>query len=175
MKCQHCQENEATVRVIDLQKGALAAAPPDEAPKSRQLQYCESCAKSLKLPIQGAAGVKSLVNIVQLLKHSASKAREDNSVACPHCGITLTEFRTKGRLGCAHDYEVFAPHLEGLLRRVHNATRHVGRVPGMDEASAQRRSRLTALRARLEEAVREEQYESAAKLRDEIQSMEGQP
>lgn len=172
MKCHNCNENAATVRVIDLPKGAIANAEPEEAPASRERLFCDACAKALKLPIQGGGAVKSLVNIVQLLKHSASKARQDSTVACPRCGITLNEFRTKGRLGCPHDYEVFAPHLEGLLRKVHNATRHVGRVPGIDEDTLKRKTLLTDLRARLEAAIREEQYESAAQLRDEIQSME---
>jgi protein arginine kinase activator len=172
MKCQNCQENEATVRVIDLPKGAFDEAPPGEAPLSAERIFCDACAKVLKLPIQGGAGHKSMVNIVKLLKNSALKARQDSSVACPRCGMTLTEFRTAGRLGCPHDYEVFAPHLEGLLRRVHNSTRHVGRVPGIDEDALRRKTQLSDLQAKLEAAIREEQYESAAQLRDEIQSIE---
>jgi len=172
MKCHHCQEQDAAVQVIDLPKGALAAAPPDAAPECSVLLVCDDCARALKLPIHGPAGHKKLVDIVQLLKHSAGKAHKDSSLACPHCGITLNEFRTKGRLGCPNDYEVFAPHLERLLRSVHNATRHVGRVPGLDEDTLRRKSKLTDLRAQLELAIREEQYENAARLRDEIQSME---
>ncbi len=174
MKCQHCQENEATVRVIDLAKGAFAEAPPGEAPLSKERIFCDTCAKVLKLPGQGGASVKSMVNIVKLLKKSALKARQDSGVTCPRCGMTLNEFRTAGRLGCPHDYEIFAPHMEGLLRRVHNSTRHVGRVPGIDEDALRRKTRLSDLQAKLEEAIREEQYESAAQLRDEIQSMEAE-
>ena len=150
----------------------MGEAGPDEAPASRERFFCEACARALKLPIQGGAGVKSLVNIVQLLKHSASKARLDQGQACPDCGMTLGEFRTKGRLGCPKDYEIFGSQLDSLLRRVHNSTQHVGRVPGIDEDTLKRKTRLTTLRAQLEAAIREEQYESAARLRDEIQSIE---
>ena len=172
MKCQNCQKNEVTVQVIDLEKGAFAEAAEGQAPESSLSVFCDTCAKELKLPIQGGSSQNSLVNIVQLLKQSAHKAREDGGLTCPRCGMTLSEFRTKGRLGCPHDYEIFAPHLEGLLRRVHNATRHVGRVPGVDEDALRRKTRLSDLQAKLEAAIREEQYECAAQLRDEIQSMD---
>ena len=174
MNCQNCNENPATVHVVSVPKGALAQAAPGQAFEHQEQRFCDTCAKVLKYPIQTGGNQKSLLNIVQLLKHSTKQAREASTIACPECGITLNEFRTKGRLGCPNDYEVFAPHLENLLRRVHNATRHVGRVPGIDDDTLKRKSRLTDLRARLEEAIREEQYENAAQLRDQIASIEGE-
>ena len=88
--------------------------------------------------------------------------------------MTLGEFRSKGRLGCAACYETFGRQLEPLFERVHNATRHVGRLPGTNEAHNQLRMRITDLRARLESAIREEAYEDAAQLRDELQALESQ-
>jgi protein arginine kinase activator len=89
--------------------------------------------------------------------------------------MSLAEFRSKGRLGCPKDYEVFRAHLDPLLLRVHNASAHRGRLPGMDEGTRQRLQQLSDLRAKLEAAIREEAYESAARLRDEIQELEAQP
>ena len=53
---------------------------------------------------------------------------EDTGLNCNSCGWTYTDFRSKGRLGCAEDYEVFENALTPLLKRIHGSTRHVGRV-----------------------------------------------
>ena len=90
-------------------------------------------------------------------------------------GMSLAEFRNKGRFGCPKDYEVFRAHIEPLLLRVHSARAHRGRLPGMDEVSRKRLQQITDLRTKLEAAIREEAYESAARLRDEIQVLEAQP
>jgi protein arginine kinase activator len=86
--------------------------------------------------------------------------------------MTLDEFRKKGRLGCAKDYEVFGAHIGDLLERVHGARTHVGRIPGSSEADLERMKRLVELRSRLDVAIREEAYESAARLRDELKALE---
>ncbi|MCA8913186.1 MAG: UvrB/UvrC motif-containing protein, partial [Planctomycetes bacterium] len=99
--------------------------------------------------------------------------------ACPECGMTLSEFRARGRFGCPLDYEVFAEHLDPLFERIHDVqpARHEGRLPegdGGDEVIEKQRS-LADLRKQLENAVAEENYELAAELRDQIVELEGQP
>ena len=86
--------------------------------------------------------------------------------------MTLAEFRQRGRMGCPKDYELFAPQLQELLERVHGATRHVGRRPGVDEGTLARMQRVTELRHALETAIREEAYESAARIRDELKTLQ---
>ena len=93
---------------------------------------------------------------------------------CPHCGITFEEFRAKGRFGCPRDYEVFREALVPLLQKMHGgAQRHVGRLPrGQDEVETTVGDRLLQLRRELHEAITEEKYEDAARLRDEIAEIE---
>ena len=50
-------------------------------------------------------------------------------LTCPACGIKYMEFRSEGRLGCPHDYQVFRTGLEPLLNKIHRADRHVGKRP----------------------------------------------
>ena len=153
---------------------AQSELPPVEATKPSE------DARILNATNMMSDGTPVLPHIVglqvwKLLKESAKRARQESSVACPECGMTLAEFRSKGRLGCPHDYEVFAAHLKPLLLRVHNAAQHRGRLPGQDEGTRRRRQRLSDLRSKLEAAIREEAYESAAQLRDEIQELEAPP
>ena len=170
MNCQVCSQHPATVHITDI------TPPPDPGadPVLIEKHICEACATGMKLP-QLQMNQKGTVQFIQLLKEQVRRAREEGSLRCPECGMTLAEFRSKGRLGCAHDYEVFQSQLLPLLQRVHNATQHRGRMPGIGEEALERMQTLSQLRQQLEEAVRDEAYEQAARLRDEIQELETQP
>ena len=86
--------------------------------------------------------------------------------------MTLMEFRQKGRLGCPKDYEIFTGQLRDLLERIHGATRHTGRLPGLDDDALAQRNRVSELQQKLADAIREEAYEDAAQLRDELKSVQ---
>jgi protein arginine kinase activator len=166
--CELCKKQPATVHVTEDQPVGAEVAPV-------QKHMRESCASALELPAAPVADVKASPDIWKLLRQSAQKARAEGSLVCPSCGMSLAEFRSKGRFGCPKDYEVFRAHIEPLLLRVHNAQTHRGRLPGRDETLRQRSQHLSELRSKLEAAIREEAYESAARLRDEIQGLEAPP
>jgi protein arginine kinase activator len=113
-----------------------------------------------------------MADIWKLLQYSAQQTRKRAVIRCPDCGMTLEEFRKKGRLGCPKDYEVFRPQIDELLERVHGATEHRGRVPGLSEKELLRIQRMTDLQQELENAIREEAYENAARIRDELKELE---
>ncbi len=89
---------------------------------------CEACAQKTGVPFTQIK--KTQLEIWKLLHATAQRQRRESSLACPDCGMTLAEFREKGRLGCPRDYEIFRDHLDRLLERVHNSDRHTGRLPG---------------------------------------------
>jgi protein arginine kinase activator len=174
MICQNCLKNAATVHVTEILQDAVletstAAAPAAKKTVNEQ-HLCDVCAQSMDLP-HSAATKKSQADIWKLLQLSQS-SRKKSGQTCPACGMTLDEFRKKGRLGCAKDYEVFGAHIGDLLERVHGARTHVGRIPGSSEADLERMKRLVELRSRLDVAIREEAYENAARLRDELKALE---
>lgn len=169
MICELCQKQPATVHVTE-----IGAEPQGPEKAVQQKHMCEGCARDLELPGAPVVIAKVKPDIWKLLRQSAQKARAEGTLVCPQCGLSLAEFRSKGRFGCAKDYEVFRAHIEPLLLRVHNSQSHRGRLPVADEGSRQRLQHLSDLRSRLEAAIREEAYESAARLRDEIQVLEGQ-
>jgi protein arginine kinase activator len=150
--CQECQSRPATVHVLDV----LAEGGP------KQHHLCPQCHDGQ----EAAAAFPALYQKVM-----ADKAGRTGTQRCPECGITLRDFRQKGRLGCPRDYEVFGDHVRALLEKVHGATKHVGRGPG-ESGYEQARRELSALRERLGQAVDAEDYEEAARLRDRIGSIE---
>ena len=87
--------------------------------------------------------------------------------------MTYRDFKSSGRLGCAHCYGAFERSLRELLRRVHGNSRHAGRryEPPRPEA-LEKVSTLGELRDRLRRAIEAEQFELAADLRDRIRVLE---
>jgi len=88
--------------------------------------------------------------------------------------VTFYEFRHAGRLGCPHDYICFHEELEPLIMNIHGATEHVGKRPKQGVHGADYQTRLIQLRREMKEAVEQEDYEQASRLRDEIRRLEKQ-
>ncbi|MCE9595438.1 MAG: UvrB/UvrC motif-containing protein [Planctomycetes bacterium] len=170
MLCQNCQQNEATIHVTDIDHKVDASGTTESSLCEQHL--CEACAKAADVP-HGPKKNKSVQEIFKLLQMSAQKVRREPSVTCPDCGMTLAEFRQRGRLGCPKDYDLFGTHLAELVERVHGAAQHVGRKPGVDDAALARLRRVNELQAALENAIRAEAYENAARIRDELKTIRG--
>lgn len=92
---------------------------------------------------------------------------------CETCGLTFREFREKSLLGCPDCYRSFESLLGPLLERAHaGSVHHVGKSPTHADQSVDRQNVLMRMRQRLEHAVEQEDYELAARLRDEISQLE---
>lgn len=169
MICQNCHKNVATVTVIEI--------PPSDAsgqgqPHPVEQQLCEMCAQARNLP-HAPVQKKTLGDIWKLLQNSSQKPLGEPGVTCPECGMTREEFRMKGRIGCARDYEIFAEDVNEILERVHGSTHHVGRAPGVSPEELTRMRSITCLKRDLDVAIRDEAYENAARIRDELRELEG--
>lgn len=110
-----------------------------------------------------------LTNFVKL--HSGQDPHQED--ACVSCGMTFAEFRETSVLGCPQCYSTFENQLAPLLERAHEgATHHVGKVPRRAGAGQMRQQRLLRLHKQLDDAVESENYEMAARLRDEIRKFQ---
>lgn len=171
MLCQSCGKTNATVFTTSI---------TDDEVVKRAL--CEPCyeAEGHGLPfIEGkiaqAEPVEKIAKIdLDLVKATVGGDLDDAVLqkACPHCGMTLAEFRKHRVVGCSHDYEVFGEELRELLRRLHAGGEHVGKLPQAIEMKRLREHRVGQLREELTRAVNGESYEEAARLRDRIRALE---
>jgi protein arginine kinase activator len=91
------------------------------------------------------------------------------------CGITFYEFRNQGRLGCPYDYVCFHAELEPLILNIHGETEHTGKQSTRFAEGTESRTQLIRLRREMKEAIDEEDYELASKLRDDIRKVEEPP
>ncbi|MCY2933436.1 MAG: UvrB/UvrC motif-containing protein [Planctomycetota bacterium] len=91
---------------------------------------------------------------------------------CPLCKMTFQEFRNTGRLGCPNDYMIFREELMPLLENIHDETRHCGKTPHRAPRDTQTQTSLIQLRNDLKKSIAAEDYELAARVRDQIKELE---
>ncbi|MEO0515263.1 MAG: UvrB/UvrC motif-containing protein [Planctomycetota bacterium] len=103
------------------------------------------------------------------------KTGSSKKTACENCGTTFADFRENSLLGCPACYKTFEQPLSPLLERAHEGgTHHIGKVPRRAGVGEQRQMAMQRLRRQLDDAVVAEDYELAARLRDDIQQIEGE-
>jgi protein arginine kinase activator len=165
MQCQRC-EKAATFHITELTGG-----------KPEEVHLCKDCAREYLTQTEGdePSGAPNLASALaqQLVVGQAAEelARLDQR-ACPVCGITFFEFRSTGRLGCPNDYVFFENELNPLILNIHGETQHVGKRPRHFTGDTDEKTNLIRLRREMKEAVKEEEYERASQLRDEIRRIE---
>ncbi len=159
MLCNICKENEATVHLTQI-----------VGDKMQKVDLCEGCSK--EKGVSDPTGF-SLADLLLGLgaAQDMEQAAAGTELRCPHCGFTQVDFKKAGRLGCAECYTTFAEGLEGLLKTMHKATRHSGKVPQALRLSKDFKEKIKALQKKLDKAVVDEDFEQAAQVRDEMKQV----
>lgn len=154
MLCESCKEREATVHLTQVVDGAI-----------KKLHLCEDCAAKSGIDLQGPISITDI-----LLGMGVSKPADplDGERTCPRCHMRRTDFKKTGRFGCATCYEAFAEELPPLLKAMHRSDQHVGKVPQRENARVQAGAELSHLQKEMEKAIAAENFEAAARLRDQI-------
>ena len=166
MKCEKCKKNEATIHFTQVKDGKVVS-----------FNLCKECAekhglKSAKFDSQHqpAFTPESKNEVLSELVQAKGETPDEE---CPACHSTLDDIRQTGRLGCGRCYFTFEQQIDVLLRRIQGSSFHVGKhstKPSSRIYSDQ--IRIRELKKKLNEAVKVENYEEAARLRDEIISIE---
>jgi protein arginine kinase activator len=155
-KCERC-DRPATVHITEI----LGAG------KFEEHHVCEQCYPKYVPGPGEKGGGKASADTGGDLEDALYGQQE-----CPDCGIKFVDFRNNHRLGCSRDYQVFQTELMPLLENIHGDTKHCGKTPRRYPQTKQAEAELLQLRQRLKRAVDREDYEEAAKLRDQIRTLE---
>lgn len=165
MNCDVCKQDNASIFLTQVVEG-----------KVQKVNLCANCAKE--------SGVTDPTgfNLAELLKgmgEQTIQTKSSRGVICPNCGFSQGDFKKTGRMGCSECYEVFAENLGGLLKAMHKGMQHVGKTPTSFEPSEDGETvgenRIEALQRELESSIAEENYEQAARIRDEMRQIETEP
>jgi protein arginine kinase activator len=165
MLCQICNNNNATIHLTEISDGVRT-----------EMHICENCAAEQDIAVKSHIPINELLSgllAVQPSDEEISGTAAEQQLACPNCGFTLAQFRKQGVLGCPYDYEFFEKSLLPLIEKAHDGkTTHCGKLPTKTPKNTRDEIELLNLRQQLDEAVRGENYELAAELRDKIKQME---
>lgn len=93
---------------------------------------------------------------------------------CPVCGRTWTDFRKSGKFGCSECYTTFRNLAQATLKQIHANSEHTGKIPSKSGKVLMKKRQIENLKSQLQEAVRSEDYETAAKLHKQIRNMENE-
>ena len=177
MMCQICGQRDASIHLVELIDG-----------KPRSQWLCPHCAgksssggggpdQPFGFPVPSDDGkdqedAYSLASFLGQAFEPLGEAGAADLPACPACGYTLDQFRRTNLLGCPRCYDAFRKPLLAILSHLHRHVSHLGKVPRSDAGSSSRSGALTRTRVALEKAIGAEDFEKAARLRDEIHRLE---
>ena len=170
MKCEKCNEKEANFFYEENVNG-----------EKRSYHLCRACAEEMGLITKGKAGFGEdpfsalfpsgygnfIGDIFGLPQSLGVKAKK-----CEGCGSTWQEIAKSGKVGCPLCYGTFGDELERSIRSIHGNVTHAGRAPAARLAALEKKNRIVNLKSALKTAIEAENFEEAARLRDEIRAME---
>ncbi len=141
------------------------------------LALCETCARKKGLfdpqsltfaekffPEEFKAKVDELVRELtegRLAEKQPSK-HPDALTKCPACQFSLETYRKTGRLGCPDCYTVFAREL---------SLHPIANDEPSESTQAEEKPNRVQMEKKLREAIEREDYETAAKLRDQLKNL----
>ena len=181
MLCDNCGKREANVRYSENINGMR-----------KELNLCEECSKKLgigkmnfNMPIDFSSFFGDFMQDFATPEFMPL-FNKMKALKCDNCGSTFDDIVNTGKLGCANCYEVFEDRLDPIMRRIQGSNRHVGRIGKILDNKIENRQKakeqgkeveednneLLKLKEDLKLAIKEERYEDAAKLRDEIKKIE---
>ncbi len=169
MICQECGERQATLHFTKIINGEKA-----------EFHICETCAKEKGEVLPGMNNSFSIHNLLSGLLNiepSGEKMGRQyaGSLRCPNCGLTYSQFSSSGRFGCAVCYQTFGERLDPLFSKIHSGNvSHNGKIPHRSGTRLKIKRKLQSRKEELQKAVMNEEFELAARLRDEIRELESE-
>ena len=153
MRCEVCHLHDATRAVTRTVDG-----------EPRELYVCDECARLEASPpapeTPGAPDSHSISDVMFSLGLPVPPSGKAADAVCPVCGLSRGDLRARHRLGCPRCFDTFGTDVRTFLS---------SRVPAAprsreDPDEAMRARDAARIRGQLDDAVREERYEEAARL-----------
>ena len=189
MLCQNCGKREANVKYTQIINGV-----------KKQISVCSECAVKLGIDGPDFSDFSMSFNSFlgdffnDYAQSSLLPSFESDVVKCKKCGMSYEDFIKTGMFGCSNCYETFSNPINSLVRNLHGTTKHIGRSPKKigDAISSDKNKNKNSkseevvetekkqnniekkkqdLQKELDKAIKEERYEDAAKIRDQIKEM----
>lgn len=164
MYCEECKMKPANVHITKIINDVVS-----------EVNLCADCAgkhTEIKFSITPSYMPLDLLSGILPQLGTAEAAPAEENLVCSNCSIKFSDFLSSGILGCSNCYSSFENRLDPIIRRIHGAGQHIGKIHERRGAKLKTRREITKQREELDKAVRNEDYEKAAFLRDRIKTME---
>ncbi|MFF5996351.1 UvrB/UvrC motif-containing protein [Lysinibacillus sp. KU-BSD001] len=170
MICEHCKQRHATVTITQIKNGTKL-----------ERHYCEICAGKFhpfQVEIQEEpVSIHQLMSDWFSLPKWKSKVQEETQPkkqqgTCPSCGFTYRQFLKVGKFGCAQCYHTFRDQLPQVLKRLQADVKHIGKKQTEEYQFINYQKQIELIRQQMQQAIAEERFEDAARLRDEVRAIE---
>ena len=170
MLCDNCKKRESTVHIKKLINGA-----------KQEYSLCDGCANELNemsfvdissIGLSNTFTVQDLLGGIIDYVNKSSQSTVVNVPVCKNCGMSYTEFKKTGLMGCSECYESFKTSLIPIIKRVQGNIEHVGKIPKKSGKEITGKRLLLKLKEDLSKAITSEEYERAAEIRDEIRGIQ---
>ena len=163
MLCQNCKVNEANTHIKRVING-----------EATQKHLCSSCAQSLGYDNFFSDFTFNLPSLFSSFFDDRNLLLgETKTDRCEICGCSFEDIIKSGNVGCSNCYKKFYSKLQPSIQRIHGKTEHQGKFPMGAGEDVRYAHKLTELKAELNKAIDEQNFERAAQIRDEIRAMEG--
>lgn len=159
MICQNCNKNKASVYYNENINGEKV-----------EKYLCNECAKELTNADFEFSVPFSMMDVISKL--GFCQEEDTSKLVCPTCEMTYSEFKNTGRFGCSDCYKAFGSKVNPMLQNIHGHIEHVGKAPKKSYNNINILNEIKKARFELDMAIKDEEYEHAAELRDKIKSLE---
>jgi protein arginine kinase activator len=168
MICEKCNKNTANVHLKNDINGEVS-----------ENHLCSACAEALYgqtfMGLPGGGEFKSdFFNAFKLGKFTPLAGAAAKNNKCPMCGLSFSDIAQSGKAGCGKCYAAFKGELEPSVMRIHGTARHTGKIPKNMSARLTAKRKIEELGTKLKKMVADQNFEEAAKLRDEINKIKSE-
>ncbi len=168
MLCDVCKKNEATVHITKITNGT-----------QEEFNICEKCAKekgefnfSGQLDFSSPFTFQNILTGIMDYIGNSNQTQLNFDCSCKNCGITFSDFKKRGLVGCSDCYKNFTATLVPVIKRVQGNLEHTGKIPKKAGKNIIGKRKLLKLKENLKEAIATEEYEKAAQIRDMIKELQ---
>ncbi|MBN1836210.1 MAG: UvrB/UvrC motif-containing protein [Spirochaetales bacterium] len=161
MKCEICGAREAVIHIQQV------------IGKERvDLHLCEECAVERGITSTQDRIELSISNLINGLVEVRKKKKPAANLVCPGCGSAWEAVNRREKMGCPECYTTFHREIRQALRRALGKAQHRGRLPRRLSTYKTFLVDMVKLKEGLDDALKREDYEKAARLRDRIRELE---
>jgi protein arginine kinase activator len=175
MQCEICKIKTATVHLTEIVDG-----------QRTESHLCQNCAQKEGITTKSQLSLNELLSsLIAAHQQTDEQVGAESRTGCPVCGMTMEMFSKHALLGCPKDYEIFEQSLQPIIEKAHDGNLiHKGKIPAgatqpavrsdaaRDKEEIKTENEIETLKKQLDRAVQDEDYELAAKLRDQLKALQ---